>query len=110
MRAGTINPMGYCRGLARAARGAGARLTSGVRVTALVRAGDLWRVETTAGAVEAKAVVLGTNAYTDALWPGLNRMYHLMHYVQLATEPLGERVSGNLTVLGVEGMKVTPRR
>jgi len=105
MRAGTINPMGYCRGLARAARGAGARLTSGVRVTGLVRAGDFWRVETTAGAVEAKAVVLGTNAYTDALWPGLSRMYHLMHYVQLATEPLGERVSGILA--GLQGVWTT---
>jgi len=34
-RAGTINPMGYCRGLARAARGAGAEISTGVRVEKL---------------------------------------------------------------------------
>ena len=32
-RAGTINPMGYTRGLARAALGAGARISTGVQVT-----------------------------------------------------------------------------
>jgi hypothetical protein len=37
-RAGTVNPMGYVRGLARAALGAGARIATGVRVTGLARA------------------------------------------------------------------------
>ncbi len=105
MRAGTINPMGYCRGLARAARGAGARLTSGVRVTNLERVGQVWRVTTSAGAFEARNVVLGTNAYTDSLWPGLSRMYHLMHFVQLATEPLEDRGAGILR--GLQGVWTT---
>ncbi|MEL6196513.1 MAG: FAD-binding oxidoreductase, partial [Pseudomonadota bacterium] len=92
-RAGTINPMGYCRGLARAALGAGAKIKTGVRATKLRRDGARWIVETDHGAVWAKAVVLGTNAYTDDLWPGLRRGFTMIHYFQLATEPLGDRVT-----------------
>lgn len=92
-RAGTINPMGYVRGLARAARGAGAGIATGVRVSALARDGARWRLATTAGTVTADAVVLGTNAYSDDLWPGLERTFTRIHYFQLATEPLGERAA-----------------
>ncbi|WP_416915153.1 MAG: NAD(P)/FAD-dependent oxidoreductase [Roseicyclus sp.] len=89
-RAGTVNPMGYVRGLARAARAAGAGLSTGVRVTGLHKqAGGGWRVETDQGAVRARAVVLGTNAYTDRLWPGLNATFTTIHYFQFATVPLG---------------------
>ena len=87
-RAGTVNPMGYCRGLARAAIGAGATISTGARVTKLQRDGETWVVETTNGTVRAKHVVLGTNAYTDELWPDLKRVYTLIHFFQLATKPL----------------------
>ncbi|WP_299707171.1 FAD-binding oxidoreductase [uncultured Tateyamaria sp.] len=88
-RCGTINPMGYCRGLARAAMGAGAAISTGVRATKLERDGNLWKVETDKGTVTAKAVILGTNAYTDDLWPNLSRIFTMIHYFQLATKPLG---------------------
>lgn len=88
-RAGTINPMSYCRGLARAALGAGAKISTGVRVTKLHRDGELWKVETDQGTLTAKAVVLGTNAYTDDLWPDLKRAFTTINYFQLATKPLG---------------------
>ncbi|MEM9683282.1 MAG: FAD-binding oxidoreductase, partial [Pseudomonadota bacterium] len=91
-RAGTINPMGYVRGLARAAQAAGAKVSTGVTVTGLRREGDGWSVETDHGAVTAKHVVLGTNAYTDNLWPGLRQTFTTIHYFQLATVPLGDRV------------------
>lgn len=90
-RAGTINPMGYVRGLARAALSAGARISTGVTARALRRDGDKWIVETDRGRVSAQAVVLGTNAYTDDLWPGLNRTFTIIHYFQVATVPLGGR-------------------
>lgn len=92
-RAGTINPMGYARGLARAALAAGARLSTGVAVTKLSRQGDLWKVKTSHGTVTAKHVVLATNAYTDDLWPGLKQTYTMIHFFQLSTEPLGERAA-----------------
>lgn len=87
-RAGTINPMGYCRGLARAARAAGARISTGVRVTKLRKEGAGWIAETPRGAVRGRAVVLGTNAYTDSLWPGLSRSFTVIRFFQLATRPL----------------------
>lgn len=92
-RAGTINPMGYARGLARAALAAGAAISTGVTATELNREGDLWKVRTTRGTVTAKHVVLGTNAYTDTLWPGLKQTYTMIHFFQLSTEPLGGRAA-----------------
>ena len=89
-RAGTINPMGYVRGLARAALSAGARISTGVTAQALRRDGDGWIVETDRGRVSARAVVLGTNAYSDDLWPGLRQTFTIIHYFQVATVPLGE--------------------
>jgi len=95
-RAGTINPMAYARGLARSASAAGARIFTGVRVISLKRAGDRWRIETTNGPVDAKHVVLGTEAYSDALWPGMNTALTIIHYFQFATEPLGAKAEGIL--------------
>ncbi|MEM6823726.1 MAG: FAD-binding oxidoreductase [Pseudomonadota bacterium] len=92
-RAGTINPMAYCRGLARAARATGAEIATGVRATKLRRDGGHWRVESTRGPVTAKAVVLGTNAYTDDLWPGLSKSFTTINYFQLATKPLGDAIA-----------------
>jgi glycine/D-amino acid oxidase-like deaminating enzyme len=80
--------MGYCRGLARAAKGAGAEINTGVCATNLRRDGEKWVVETDKGTVRANYVVLGTNAYSDALWPDLNRVFTMIHYFQLATKPL----------------------
>ncbi|SOE08727.1 glycine/D-amino acid oxidase-like deaminating enzyme [Hoeflea halophila] len=95
-RAGTINPMGYVRGLTRAARAAGARIHTGARVRSLIRAGDVWRLETANSCVRARSVVLATNAYTDGLWPGLRDSFVPINYFQVATMPLGERVASIL--------------
>jgi len=95
-RAGTINPMGYVRGLARAAIGAGAKISTGVTARALRREGNSWIVETDQGSVTANTVVLGTNAYSDELWPDLKQTFTMIHYFQLATVPLGDRVAGIL--------------
>ena len=87
-RAGTVNPMGYCRGLARAAKNAGAKISTGTKVKTLSRKNAKWELQTSHGLITAKYVVLGTNAYTDDLWPDLKRVFTKIHYFQLATEPL----------------------
>lgn len=92
-RAGTINPMGYVRGLARAAIAAGARINTGVTVQGLSREGDRWKVKTDRGTLTAKTVVIGTNAYSSDLWPGLRDTFTLIHFFQLSTEPLGNRAA-----------------
>ena len=67
-----------------------------MRATRLTRDGGVWRVETEAGALKARAVVLGTNADTDALWPGLSDIFTRIHYFQFATSPLGADAAGIL--------------
>lgn len=90
-RAGTINPMGYVRGLARAALAANARISVGVTAQKLTREGDRWIIDTDRGRVTARWVVLGTNAYTDDLWPGLKKTFTTIHFFQVSTVPLGDR-------------------
>jgi glycine/D-amino acid oxidase-like deaminating enzyme len=71
-RGGTINPVGYVRGLAHAATGLGARIFTDTEAETAERHGASWRVRTAGGSVTAGQVVLATNAYTRArLWPGL---------------------------------------
>ena len=96
-RAGTINPMGYVRGLARAALAAGAKISTNVTVKTLRRENKKWILETDQGTVTAKSVVLGTNAYSDDLWPGLKKIYTEIYFFQLATVPLGDRAKGILS-------------
>ena len=91
-RAGTINPMGYCRGLARAALKNGAKLTTNCRVHNVIKENDGWRIITSNGDLKAKYVILGTNAYTDKLWPGLSQTFTRINYFNCATVPLGERI------------------
>ena len=91
-RAGTINPMGYCRGLARVAIAAGALISIGARAKKLQQETGLWRVITNKGTLMARHVVLGTNAYTDDLWPGLKYSFTKINYFQFATSPLGDRI------------------
>jgi sarcosine oxidase len=87
-RAGTLQPLGYIRGLARTAQAAGAALHAGSPVTALSRQGKDWLVTTPGGRLRTKSVILGTNAYSDGLVPGLARTLLLVQSIQIATEPL----------------------
>ncbi len=90
-RAGTINPMGYVRGLARAAQAAGAMIHIGVTVNSLQSDHGKWILDTAQGRVTANRVVLATNAYSDDLWPDLKRCFTMIHYFQVATKPLGQQ-------------------
>ncbi|MEC3860593.1 FAD-binding oxidoreductase [Mesobacterium sp. TK19101] len=91
-RAGTINPMGYARGLARAARAAGARLVTGCAVTRLEERNG-WALTTAQGTVRARRVVLAANAYNLDLWPGLRNTFSAIDLFQIGTEPLGDRIA-----------------
>jgi glycine/D-amino acid oxidase-like deaminating enzyme len=90
-RGGTINPLGYVRGLARAAIDSGATVCAHTPVTRLTRAAGGWRVEALGGSVLTPAVVLATNAYTTSdVWPGLSESLIPMRAYQLVSAPLGE--------------------
>jgi glycine/D-amino acid oxidase-like deaminating enzyme len=90
-RGGTINPLAYVRGLARAAIAAGATVHAHTPVTALTRAGSSWKVEALGGTLLTPVVVLATNAYTTTSFcPGLYESLIPMRAYQLVSEPLGE--------------------
>ncbi|WP_374370469.1 NAD(P)/FAD-dependent oxidoreductase [Dongia sp.] len=88
-RGGSVNPLGYARGLAAAAARAGARLHGKSKVQRLTPSGNgAWLVETAAGRVLADRVVLATNGYSDDLWPGVRRSVVPFFSAIAATEPL----------------------
>ncbi len=95
-RGGSVNPLGYARGLAEAAVRAGAAVHGSTPATAVARAGNGWAVTTPAGTVTAEWVVLATNGYTDDLWPGLRRTLVPVYSGIVATEPLPERVAARI--------------
>ncbi len=95
-RAGTIQPLGYVRGLAKAALGAGAAIHTGTPVAATERAGNRWILRTPAGTVAADWVVVATNAYTTSPWPELRSELLHLPYFNFATRPLPEDVRNTI--------------
>lgn len=87
-RAGTIQPLGYTRGLAHAAQAAGAMLHTDSPVTAARRSHGLWRLHTPDGTLEAPQVIVATNAWTGSLWPELRHEIVHLPYFNIATTPL----------------------
>jgi glycine/D-amino acid oxidase-like deaminating enzyme len=88
---GKLNALAYCRELARAAIGAGARVYTQSPALSVERAGDRWRVATAPGTLRAERVVIATHAYSGALWPGLARTVFPVTSYQMATEPQPEK-------------------
>ena len=93
---GHIQPLGYARGLAHAAIAAGASVHCRTPALELRREGDRWRVPTPRGSVDADTVLLATNAYTDALWPGLARSIVPVRSFHIATAPLSANVAATV--------------
>jgi len=108
---GDVQPLDYARGLARAAMQAGAAVHGATPVTSLTRGEGIWRAVTPSGTIRAENVVLGTNGYTDDLWPELRRSVVPVFSSIAATAPLPAPIvdgimpmraalyeSGNITV------------
>ncbi len=94
---GSLHPGKYLRGLADAARRAGAVLASGARVRTITRDGAGFAVRTDSGSLRAARVLVATNGYSwrpeGAALPWLaRRLIPVASYI-IATEPIGaERV------------------
>lgn len=94
---GHVNPLGLARGLAGAARRAGAHLYSHTPVTSMTRVkapASGWLLTTAKGQIRARAVVLATNAYTGEFAPGLasavaREVVPVLSW-QMATAPVSE--------------------
>lgn len=89
-RAGTIQPLAYARGLARAAAGLGAKLHAGTPAISMDRRDGLWHVTTPQGSVTAKALLMATNAYLRPLRGMKAPSIIHVHFFQGATGPLSD--------------------
>lgn len=97
---GTVQPLGYARGLARAAMGLGGCILVDSPVRRLERSGERWMLVGDRGEVVADKLVLATNAYTGGLWPGLRESIVPVYSMQVATEPLGAELDARILPAG----------
>ena len=89
-RAGTIQPLAYARGLARAAIGAGAAIHPGSPVRAARRDGADWMLTTPGGTLRAPRVIWAGNAYGQGPAAEPARALATFPYFSFATDPLPE--------------------
>lgn len=89
-RAGTIQPLGYVRGLARAALDAGATICVNSAAIGAERGDGRWVVRTASGSVTADWVIVATNAYTAPAgqWRAIASEIVPFPYFNFATAPL----------------------
>ena len=83
-----MNPLGYARGLARAALENGVAIRGGAPVTGIERGSRGWSLTTPAGRIVAQRVMLATNALTGPLVPAIARSVVPLVVHQIATRPL----------------------
>ena len=87
-RAGTIQPLGFARGMARAALAAGAQLHDKTPATAISQRNGSWQVETPRGRIRAKSLLMATNGYARPMSGYTAPDIVPVHYFQGATAPL----------------------
>ncbi len=95
-RAGTIQPLAYVRGLAKAAISEGAVVHTDSAVTHVENDGGRWRVLTGHGAVTADWVVMATDAYAQGPWEVIRREQVHLPYFNCATTPLPDDVRASI--------------
>ncbi len=100
-RAGTIQPLAYVRGLARAAEQAGARIFTQCPVQDMQQRDGVWTLKTAQGLVRAGSVVQATNAYHQGL-EATAPAYVPVYYFQYATAPLSDNLRASV-LQGGEG-------
>lgn len=88
LRAGTIQPLAYARGLARAAIAAGAAIFTESPVTAAAEGPAGWMLETPGGAVRAGRLVVASDAYSSGPFAPLEAEQVRLPYFNCATAPL----------------------
>ena len=89
-RAGTIQPLAYCRGLARAARASGAQIYEHSGATAMHHNGTLWIAAVNGHQVRARHLLVATNAYASKTAGLPSPEYVPVYYSQYATAPLSD--------------------
>lgn len=93
---GHINPLSFCRGMARVAMESGTKVFTGTPALTMEAIDKRWKITSPSGSISADKVVLATAAYSDDLWPGLQKSYLPFYLYNVATKPLDEDVRGSV--------------
>ena len=89
-KAGTINPLSYCQGLARAAKSRGAKIFESSLATQIDYKNKLWSIQTEDGSVQSKMLLIATNAYQQKINGTAASKYTPVYYFQAATKRLSK--------------------
>ncbi|SDW66468.1 NAD(P)/FAD-dependent oxidoreductase [Roseicitreum antarcticum] len=89
-RGGTIQPLAYCRGLAQAARSAGAQIFENAGVSRVWHDGTDWHAASQGHSIRARHLIVATNAYADGIRGVPGQQFVPVHFSQFATAPLSE--------------------
>ncbi len=103
-RGGTVQPLSYAKGLAKAAVDAGAKFFGESPVTEVTQDSDGWRLVTAQGSsVKANRVLVCTNGYSDLFnpVPALSQSVMPFFSYQIATAPLSDNILKTLVSDGV---------
>ncbi|MCJ7996529.1 FAD-binding oxidoreductase [Rhizobium cremeum] len=88
MRAGTLQPLAYVRGLAKAAIAAGAKIHTGSAAISTESNGNRWLVNTANGSVSADWIIVASEFYSTGPWEQVRNEQVLLPYFNFATVPL----------------------
>lgn len=95
-RGGTLQPLSYSRGLARACIERGVAIFGDTSATTIVKHGQVWQVKTASATIKCNRMILATNGYTDKLWPGLAQTIVPVASMLTATRPLADEVANRI--------------
>lgn len=91
-RGGNLNPLAYTRGLAKAAASAKVKIYVHSKAISVQQIKGKWVVRTYHGKVTASKLLLCTNAYTDGIWPNLQKTIVPFVSGAIATQPLPDKI------------------
>ncbi len=89
-RGGSVQPLSFTRGLARACLEQGIQVFGDTKAHSIEADGSGWLVKANRQQIKCKQLVIGTNGYTDKLWPGLAESIVPVASMLTATEPLSD--------------------
>jgi glycine/D-amino acid oxidase-like deaminating enzyme len=87
-KSGIINPLDYCLGLARAAKSYGVNIYESTIATNIQSINNDWLVKTAEGTINAKMLLIATNAYQKPIEGLKPSKYTSVQYFQVATKSL----------------------
>jgi glycine/D-amino acid oxidase-like deaminating enzyme len=96
LRAGTIQPLAYVRGLASVAIAAGAEIFTNSASLSADQVSGKWEVRTAGGKVSADWIVVATDAYSTAPWLEIRSEQIHLPYFNFATEPLSSDIRSSI--------------